>query len=343
MNGTSQFRVLQTTARDVISRSLGAGEEDLTHRRVADLPDGTVFTEPAHTRMCRTIINRLDQYDAGVTSFNPIIFTESEYVCRDSDAPYSSVMNMFAAQLLDSANINLGLNVNYTHRCGKWEKFCSGNMTTIQFGLPDPLLTGYPFQTGCVGAPELRSICTNCLADGNTDADCVLFPNGYLDATTDTCDLGCYFSQVLPWIRENLRETATNWLETVEERAITFWLRNAAEFSHRERDDMEVSVVYLSCANDDCDMGDDTCICEFDPLPSHVYAMHIPRSSTNVAIIVSPTCARFGVGCTLHAQEIYHFFQSLFPRSDVTYNVITSTSSAYMRMITADVLICPLG
>ncbi|EED96470.1 predicted protein, partial [Thalassiosira pseudonana CCMP1335] len=106
---------------------------------------------------------------------------------------------------------------------------------------------------------------------------------------------------------------------------------------------MEVSVVSLSCSNDDCDMSQETCLCEFEPLPNWVYAMHVPRSSTNVAIVVSPTCAKFGEGCTLHAQELYHFFHSLYPRADITYNVISSTSSWYMRMITADHLVCPPG
>ncbi|KAL7537028.1 hypothetical protein ACHAXR_011537 [Thalassiosira sp. AJA248-18] len=319
---------------------------DQRRRRAADLPDGTVFTEPAHTRMCRTIIERLDSYDAGVTNFAPAIFTESEYVCRDPDAPYTSVMNMFAAQLLDEASDEFGLNVEYTHRCAKWERYCTGNMTTVQFHLPDPLsVNSYAMQPGCIDAPMLRTICSGCLAGADpTDPNCVLFPNGYLDeANGNTCDLGCYFSQVLPWIRNNLRTMATNWLNTVESRALTFWLRNAAEFSHREKDDMEVSVVSLSCQNDGCDMSQASCVCDFDPLPNWVYAMHVPRSSTNVAIVVTPTCAKFGEGCLLHAQELYHFFRQLYPRADVTENVITSTSSLYMRMITADHLVCPPG
>ena len=322
---------------------------DQRRRRAADLPDGTIFTEPAHTRMCRTIIERLDAYDAGVTSFEQMVFTESEYVCRDPDSPHTSVMNMFAAQLLDAANNNLGLNVDYTHRCAKWEVYCTGNMTTIQMHLPDPLMTNaYAFQPGCVDGNMLRTICAGSLAsDDPTDPDNVLFPTAdtYLDSSsgTPTCNLGCYFSQVLPWLRNNLRHVATTWLNTVETRALTFWLRNAQEFSHREKDDMEVSVVSLSCANDGCDMSQATCDCQFDPLPNWVYAMHVPRSSTNVAIVVSPTCAKFGEGCTLHAQELYHFLGQLYPRADITYNVITSTSSWYMRMITADHLVCPPG
>ena len=320
---------------------------DQRRRRAADLPDGTIFTEPAFTRMCRTIVDRLDAYDAGVTTFEQVVFTESEYVCRDPDSPYTSVLSMFAAQLLDSANNYLGLNVDYTHRCAKWERYCTGNMTTIQFHLPDPLLiAAYDFQPSCVDGPMLRTICTDALAaEDSTDPHLILFPNGYLDesGTSPTCALGCYFSQVLPWIRNNLRAVATSWLNTVETRALTFWLRNAQEFSHREKDDMEVSVVSLSCANDGCDMSQQTCDCQFDPLPNWVYAMHIPRSSTNVAIVVSPTCAKFGEGCTLHAQELYHFLGQLYPRADITYNVITSTSSWYMRMITADHLVCPPG
>lgn len=318
---------------------------DQRRRRAADLPDGTVFSEPAHTRMCRSIVDRLDAYDAGTTTFEQVIFTESEYVCRDPDAPYTSVLNMFAAQLLHEANNQIGLNVDYTHRCAKWERFCTGNMTTVQFHLPDPLsMTAYAWQDGCIDAAMLRTICTNSLASSDpTDPDNILFPSGYLNTDTNTCSLECYFNQVLPWIRNNLRVVATNWLNTVESRALTFWLRNAAEFSHREKDDMEVSVVSLSCAVEDCDMSQTSCVCEFTPLPNWVYAMHIPRSSTNVAIVVSPTCAKFGEGCTLHAQELYHFFQTLYPRADITWNVITSTSSWYMRMITADVLVCPPG
>eukprot|EP00571_Detonula_confervacea_P011742 CAMPEP_0172297172 /NCGR_PEP_ID=MMETSP1058-20130122/293_1 /TAXON_ID=83371 /ORGANISM="Detonula confervacea, Strain CCMP 353" /LENGTH=978 /DNA_ID=CAMNT_0013006289 /DNA_START=43 /DNA_END=2976 /DNA_ORIENTATION=+ len=350
--GTTKTRVLKdisTFENANVATASATGDFlddfDQRRRRAADLPDGTIFSEPAHTRMCRSIIDRLDASDAGVTNFEQLIFTESEYVCRDPDSPYTSVLNMFAAQLLDSANNHIGLNIDYTHRCAKWERFCTGNLTTVQFHLPDPLSTNaYAFQPGCVDAPMLRSICTDCLAgDDPANPDCVLFPNGYLDAQTNTCNLGCYFSQVMPWIRNNLRSIATNWLSTVETRALTFWLRNAAEFSHREKDDMEVSVVALSCANDGCDMSQSTCVCQFDPLPNWVYAMHIPRSSTNVAIVVSPTCAKFGQGCTLHAQELYHFFGQLYPRADITYSVITSTSSWYMRMITADHLVCPPG
>jgi len=318
---------------------------DQRRRRAADLPDGTVFDEPAHRRMCRAIVDRLDAYDAGTTSFERMVFTESEFVCRDPDAPYTGVMNMFAAQLLDAAGNALGLNVDYTHRCAKWERYCSGNTTTIQFHLPDPLSTSaYAFQPNCLDAPALRTLCTDCLAGPNGNGpDCVLFPRGYLDSATNGCNLGCQFKQVLPWIRNNLRAVATEWLSTVETRALTFWLRNAAEFSHREKDDMEVAVVSLSCADDDCDATMSTCVCRFTPLPNWVYALHIPRSATNVAIVVSPTCAKFGDGCTLHAQELYHFFGSLYPRADITWNVITSTSSAYMRMITADHLVCPPG
>lgn len=317
---------------------------DQRRRRAADLPDGTIFDEPAHTRMCRTILPRLDAYDAGSTSFPEAVFTESEYVCRDPDTPYTAVMNMMAAQLLSAASDNLGLNVRYTHRCAKWERFCSGNMTTIQFHLPDPIsMQSYEFQTGCMDGAALRGFCQASLNAGTNDPEMILFPNNYLDESAGTCNMQCYFLQVLPWIRTNLRIVATEWLNTVETRALTFWLRNAAEFSHREKDDMEVSVVSLSCANDGCDMSQDTCECKFEPLPNWVYAMHIPRSSTNVAIIVSPTCAKFGEGCSLHAQELYHFFHTLYPRADITYNVITSTSSWYMRMITADHLVCPPG
>eukprot|EP00581_Thalassiosira_minuscula_P007217 CAMPEP_0183706612 /NCGR_PEP_ID=MMETSP0737-20130205/3379_1 /TAXON_ID=385413 /ORGANISM="Thalassiosira miniscula, Strain CCMP1093" /LENGTH=950 /DNA_ID=CAMNT_0025934059 /DNA_START=10 /DNA_END=2859 /DNA_ORIENTATION=+ len=350
LNPTTTMMTRAEAAADAALASAAEGGDflddfDQRRRRAADLPDGTVFSEPAHTRMCRTIVERLDAYDAGVMNFEQVIFTESEYVCRDPDAPYTSVMNMFAAELLDTANNHLGLNVDYTHRCAKWERFCTGNMTTIQFGLPDPLsIQAYAFQPGCVDATALRTICSGCLAsDDPTNPDCVLFPDGYLDADTNTCDLGCYFSQVLPWIRNNLRTVATNWLNTVETRALTFWLRNAAEFSHREKDDMEVSVIALSCANEDCDMSMGSCTCEFTPLANWVYAMHVPRSSTNVAITVSPTCAKFGEGCILHAQELYHFFKQLYPRADITYNIITSTSSWYMRMITADHLVCPPG
>ena len=99
---------------------------DQRRRRAADLPNGTIFTEPAHTRMCRTIIDRLDQFDAGVTTFPQVIFTESEYICRDPDSPYTSMMSMFAAQLLQTANNEIGLNVDYTHRCAKWgELYCA--------------------------------------------------------------------------------------------------------------------------------------------------------------------------------------------------------------------------
>eukprot|EP00804_Cyclotella_cryptica_P013213 CCRYP_007005-RA/>CCRYP_007005-RA protein AED:0.21 eAED:0.21 QI:123/1/1/1/1/1/2/71/922 len=317
---------------------------DQRRRRAADLPDGTIFDEPAHTRMCRAILPRLDALDAGSSAFPEAIFTESEYVCRDPDAPYTSVMNMMAAQLLSAASENLGLDVKYTHRCAKWEKFCSGNMTTIQFHLPDPIsMQSYAFQEGCVDAAALRFICQNSLDAGTNNPEMILFPNSYLDSTSNTCNMQCYFLQVLPWIRTNLRIVATEWLNTVETRALTFWLRNAAEFSHREKDDMEVSVVSLSCANDGCNMSQESCECIFEPLPNWVYAMNIPRSSTNVAIVVTPTCAKFGEGCTLHAQELYHFFHRLYPRADITYNVITSTSSWYMRMITADHLICPPG
>ena len=258
-------------------------------RRAADLADGTVFTEPAHTRMCRAIIDRLDQLDAGVTTFERAVFTESEYVCRDPDTPYTALMNMFAAELLHEANNALGLSVDYTHRCARWERYCSGNMTTVQMHLPDPLAAtaGGGYDASCLDADALRAICADSMAsDDPGNPDNILFPNGYLDTSSNSCGVQCHFSNILPWIRENLRKVASDWLHTVETRALTFWLRNAAEFSHREKDDMEVSVVSLSCANSDCDMSMETCVCEFDPLPNWVYGMHIPRSSTNVAIIV---------------------------------------------------------
>lgn len=350
-------RHLKDAAHDTAETAISVATSDFLddfhqrRRRAADAPDGTVFDEPAHTRMCRVIIERLDQYDdsgSAVMTFPQVILTESEYVCRDPDAPHTSVLAMFAAQLLHEANNLLGLNVDYTHRCARWERFCTGNLTTVQFHLPDPLSTNaHAYQPGCMDtSASLRAVCSGCLSgDDPTDPNCVLFPSGgYLDAQADNvCDLGCHFRQVLPWIRNNLRIVAQDWLNTVETRALTFWLRNAAEFSHREKDDMEVSVIALSCKNDMCDMSMPSCVCDFDPLPNWVYAMHVPRSSTNVAIIVSPTCAKFGTGCTLHAQELYHFLHRLYPRSDITYNVITSTSSWYMRMITADHLVCPPG
>lgn len=322
---------------------------DQRRRRAADTPDGTVFDEPAHVRMCRAILPRLDANSGGSSSssnsFPEAIFTESEYVCRDPDAPYTSVMHMMAAALLSAASDNLGLNVRYTHRCAKWERYCSGNMTTIQFHLPDPIsMQSFAFQEGCIDGSTLKEICQTSLDGGTNDPHSVLFPEGYVDESAGTCNVQCYFTQVLPWIRSNLRIVATDWLNTVESRALTFWLRNAAEFSHREKDDMEVSVVSLSCADDtECDMSRESCQCVFDPLPHWAYAVHIPRSSTNVAVIASPTCIAFGEGCASHAGELHRFFRSLYPRADVTMDVISSTSSRYMRMVTADHLICPPG
>ena len=116
---------------------------------------------------------------------------------------------MFAAQLLASAAANLGLAVEYTHRCARWERGCSGNATAVQFLLPDPLRTSaYPFQAGgCLGdAAALRRLCENCAAaDDPSDPDCVLFPDGVPSDGAGDCDLQCHFAQVLPWIRNNLR------------------------------------------------------------------------------------------------------------------------------------------
>ena len=60
---------------------------DQRRRRAATLPPWALFEEPAHARMCRAIVQRLDAYDAGVALFDRAVFTEGELVCRDRDAP----------------------------------------------------------------------------------------------------------------------------------------------------------------------------------------------------------------------------------------------------------------
>ena len=182
---------------ETIQEPLFFDDFDQRRRRAADLPDGTIFTEPAHTRICRALLPRLDAYEAGSTSFPEVIFTESEYVCRDPDTPYTAIMNIMAAQLLATAAEALGLNIKYTHRCAKWEKYCSGNMTTVQFHLPDPIsMQSYEFQGGCLDVSALRSVCEGALGEGTGDPSAVLFPGGMLEEGTGTCRLQCYFLQV---------------------------------------------------------------------------------------------------------------------------------------------------
>ena len=107
---------------------------------------------------------------------------------------------MMAAQLLSAASESLGLNIKYTHRCAKWERYCSGNMTTVQFHMPDPIsMQSYEFQGGCFDVASLRGICEGALSGeggvvvGNPEA--ILFPGGILDEGGG-CHLQCYFLQV---------------------------------------------------------------------------------------------------------------------------------------------------
>lgn len=63
-----------TAMPPITTNSINGGESpdflddfDQRRRRAADLPDGTIFTTPAHTRMCSAILSRLDAYDLGTT------------------------------------------------------------------------------------------------------------------------------------------------------------------------------------------------------------------------------------------------------------------------------------
>ena len=63
----------------------------------------------------------------------------------------------------------------------------------------------------------------------------------------------------------------------------------------------------------------------------------------NLSQVATDKRCHCGVTDVCQVWDRDHFFGQLYPRADITYSVITSTSSWYKRMITADHLVCPPG
>jgi len=78
------------------------------------------------------------------------------------------------------------------------------------------------------------------------------------------------------------------------------------------------------------------------PIPFYFYTSHLPPLAKRVSIISSPTCV-VSENCYTYGFQLKKHLHENFHGMNVSFDLISSTATAYSRMIMAHILICPPG
>jgi len=288
---------------------------------------------PSHIQICREITRGFQQHD-NTAEIQSIDETMETCTCPSS---FHAIERIYTSAILGESAKLLGLNMNYEHRCGRFNEEFPESQETVQMNLPLDLVSSI-IETVALGEDDLNSFCSICLDTFDETgqlSDCILHSQ----------------QDIIKWIpamTENVRMASTqtaentiNYLENGDSMSIESTKRERRKLlantktNAPDHDVEDVTVIYIDKASHDqhAVMG----------IPFYNFVQYIPRSATNIDIITSAGCQFLVPECNSYAGLLFDYVQKLSPRATITIQHSLNSQMAFTNMIKASTLICLPG
>ena len=269
--------------------------------------------EPSYIQMCRSIVKPISDIRT--------LVEESPEICHNLDRPHSSLLQIFASEMISEVARLNHVKVWYRHHCfppplpniEEWLK----HVFPIQEFLPSPLLT--MDHAEAISLESMINICHQCIHrfenEGKSSPDCILFSKA-----NNNKEEPIGIEMMIPSIQKNMMYASNLWAvqknyPLIEE------LRNKA-------------IVYINCKNDVCTVDDTMDSIAIDNL---AYFLEMPKHLHEINIIAPKSC---GSICEEKGKQILHLMTVLFPTTLVLFSFEESSAALFSKMMTTGHLIC---
>lgn len=286
-------------------------------RRLDGIDDTGPSNEPSYIRLCRSYLSR-----------SPIMVDETfSTVCHDNESPFWAVSTVLASSLISQAGREQRLGITYQHGCEKdtseipdsanqnyWENRLDYiRNANVQQYLPKEIT--FSANIGVI-IDTVESNCRNwldMLRDGsqqNISPESLIF--GAIESVTKDA-LQIIGSTLTKSTQQFHRRT----IEAIGVQQSTF------------EEELDGAIIMLGS--------------EGALIPIYMYAAHIPPSVTRISILSVPSCAAEMDGCIVHGNILKDSLANIYPRAEVTFEIVQSSLGAYTRMMRSKHLVCPVG
>lgn len=319
---------------------------------------------PTHITLCQELLKRNEESQNDPTEedkFHPkskFLVQEDPIVCIDWTKPHSNIMQLIASSVVAYVGERFGL--QYQHNCygsidNQLYDSLEFDVTTIQEIFPQIPM---PIDQNVLGLGEIvHNLCKSCLNDFKQNHfpvkeathQCLLFPeimnvhNGYVRENADGSNEGSIAKlEVKEEVLDNQGHIVHTALEAVLPLVRNRLYHAALDWSDKARIpqfDPKSGVVIAIDSNLSL------------PIPFRLYQQYIPLTATHVSILARPDCAKGTLGsvdqaisCVQYGMELRQYLQGHYKDGvEVSFDLVSSTATAYSRMILSHALVCPPG
>lgn len=329
--------------------------------RDRDKPDTDSVTEPTHITLCRELISRNSEVQDTptnpffnsnrITKYGLLEVHETKEDCTDWKRPHSTLMQIISSSIV--AYVGQPFSLKYSHNC---HSTISANpdlefdVTTAQQVFTQTPIT---LDENILSLQDVvYELCQNCVDQENDPVliqkrkymkerhiedthHCFLFPDkgdvhtGFVvqqegdTPTEEILDVDdkivhTALEAVLPLVRNRLWHVSVDWSPNAHIPA---------------RDPKAGAVIYLDAT-------------QSVPIPFHFFHTHVPKGVTHLSIITSPACAKSTLtnkSCYIYGLELKEYLEAELTEIEVSFDLVSSTATAYSRMIQTHTLLCPPG
>jgi len=312
-------------------------------------------------------------------SMSPIYVEEHPHVCASWEAPHYYLMEILASVIIGQFSKKYG--IHYNPGCQNtrpeftaYARFLSQNkdyshigatdetspaystaprlnlpydMTTIQQILQSPeLLLKSENTTSIIGEEKILELCNNCINESlssegpnspsgilktaHQSHECIMYPT---ETSTSPLSMEITSSLTNDPLEQKYKARPTVALKAIHPIMHTLLHNAAADWMPKTpspRIESESGVVIY------WEQGSLL-------MPARVYATYIPQSARSITVMVNSLCATKVTKCYRASEELKLFLDELYTDADVSLKIVSSTASAFSRMVTAKLLLCPPG
>ena len=283
-------------------------------RKLDGIVDTRPTSEPSYIRLCRSYLSR-----------SPIIVDESfSNACHDNKSPFWAISTILASSLISQAGRELRLGITYQHGCEKdtskthdstnqdqWEKRLDEiRNANVQQYLPKEI-------TFSANIRHINDI---------VESSC----RNWLDMLHDGSQKNISPESLIFGASESVSKDTLQIIEST--------LTQSTQQFHRWT--KEAVVVQQSTFEEELDGAIIMLGTEGTLIPIYMYAAYIPPSVTRISVLSVASCVG---GCIVHGTILKDSLSKIYPRTEVTFEIVQSSLSTYTRMMRTKHLICPVG
>jgi len=330
---------------------------------IPDIINSDSVPEPTHITLCRELIVRNESMKKENAAVNPflskiketgnLIVHETEEDCNDWKRPHSMLMQILSSAIIAYVGEPFGL--TYNHNCYPMSTNLEFDVTTVQQVLTQNsiLLNENVLSRGSV----VYDLCQNCI-DQENDPDfiekrkmmkeqniedthhCFLFPEqGDVHTGYVVEQEGDEASQQILDEEDNVIHTGLEAVLPLVRNRLWHLSLDRSPKAHIPRGDPTMgTVIYLDAT-------------QSLPIPFHLFSETLPNEATHVSIMTSPSCAISTLGdlsdvsksCYSYGLGLKRYLEKKLPEIGISFDLVSSTATAYSRMIQTHFLVCPPG